>query len=80
MPAAFFAVDLLRVEPAADFFRAPLRAAALMLFPAVLFVERLAFLAILRAPLVVPNSLLADSSDLRLRLNKLNIVHLGVAS
>jgi hypothetical protein len=71
----FFAVDLLR-EPAADFLRAPPRDAALVLFAAAFLVERLAFLAILRAPLVMP-SWFADSSECRLRLNKLNIVHLG---
>jgi hypothetical protein len=78
LPGDFFAPDLPRDAPPDDFFRAPLRdddalrEDDLLLLPAAPFDVRLAFLAILRVPFILPGSSPSDSS--RLRLNKLIIL------
>jgi hypothetical protein len=76
--ADFFAPDLPRDAPPDDFFLVPLRdddalrEEDLLLLPAAPFDVRLAFLAILRVPFMLPVSSPSDCP--RLRLNKLIIL------
>jgi hypothetical protein len=68
--AVFLVADLRRDAPALAFFLAPAREGAFLAPAATLRAARLAFLAMLRTPLAMPDSRFSDITERRLRLNK----------